>query len=106
VLAGTPVMDSPTALVSSSLPPSVTRTMAALRCDCFITSSTMRANASAVALSVADVGCGGEVTAAPQPVSRTSVLIAAHTRPAKIMPDLGRRRRPRTSLFTGMLGGA
>ncbi len=93
-VAGTPVMDSPTARVSTSLPPSVTRTIAAFRWDFFITSSMMRSTASAFAVSVADVAGGGGLTAGPQAVTRTSALIAAHTRTAKIMPDLGRRRRP------------
>jgi hypothetical protein len=91
-VAGTPVMDSPTARVSTSLPPSVTRTMAAFRCDCFITSSMMRSTASAFAVSVGEVVGVGEVMPGAQAVSRTSALITAHTRRAKIIPDLGRGR--------------
>jgi hypothetical protein len=45
----------------------------------------MRSIESAFAVSVGDVVGVGEVTPGAQAVSRTSVLIAAHTRPAKVM---------------------
>src|SRR5882757_67033 len=76
VVAGTPVIDSPTAKVATSLPLSVTRTMAALRCDCFTTSLTMRITASASADSVGVAGDSDCRAADAQLVSRTS----AHSR--------------------------
>ena len=73
-VAGTPVIDSPTASVTTSLPSTVTRTITAFRCDCVIASRTMRMTASAFVESM----LGGSVLteAGAQPVSRFSVQVA------------------------------
>ena len=72
VVAGTPVIDSPTAWVTISLPSTVTRTMTAFRCACAMVSRTTRITASALALSVVVAGdCDGRA-AGEQPVSMTS----------------------------------
>ena len=70
VVAGTPVIDSPTAWVTTSLPSTVTRTMTAFRCACAMVSRTTRITASALAVSV--VGLRASVGSAPgaQPASR------------------------------------
>src|SRR5947209_1879708 len=86
-VAGTPVMESPTAKVVISLPFSLTRTMAALRCDCFTTSATMRITASALAVFVGVAGESDGRTANEQLVSMTSAHMRAVTR--------GRGRIPR-----------
>src|SRR4051794_33189509 len=55
VVAGTPVIDSPYALVMTSLPSTVTRTITALRSCCFIWSSTICSMAAASPLGAAEV---------------------------------------------------
>ena len=52
VPAGTPVIDSPTASVTTSCPSTVTRTMTAFRCSDAIVSRTARITASALVVSV------------------------------------------------------
>src|SRR4051794_31650701 len=76
VVAGTPVIDSPYALVITSLPSTVTRTITAFRSCCFIWSSTMLSMAAASALGVAAV----EVDALLDALSRSDDEHAAPKR--------------------------
>src|SRR6185369_17956211 len=87
VVAGTPVIDSPTAWVTISLPSSVTRTMTALRWFADIASRTVFITASARGSAAEDPG-GGVVDV--QPVRTARVQATANTRRIGGMPDLGR----------------
>ena len=86
VVAGTPVIDSPTAWVTTSLPSTVTRTMTAFRCACAMVSRTMRITASALAFSVVEVGDSVGSAPGAQPVSRTRTQIATRRRRTTGMP--------------------
>ena len=96
-VAGTPVIDSPTARVSTSWPSTVTRTITAFRCDCVITSSTIRITASDCEVSV---GAGGasERSAAGAQAVRTATALSTATRRVimiRIMSCAIRRFAPR-----------
>lgn len=68
VVAGTPVIESPTARVTTFLPATVTRTSTAFRCACVMKSRTIRMTASALApLLVGDEA--GPVRGGAQPAS-------------------------------------
>ena len=56
VVAGTPVIESPTAWVTTSLPSTVTRTMTAFRWVSAMVSRTIFITASALAVSVVGAG--------------------------------------------------
>ena len=105
VVAGTPVIDSPTAWVTTSRPSTVTRTMTAFRCACDMVSRTIFITASALARSVVAVGVGdpGGRAAGVQPVSMTSAQSTGKQRRMKGMTDLGRSGRARAAGLTIML---
>src|ERR1700694_998364 len=87
VVAGTPVIESPTASVTTSFPSTVTRTMTDLRWACVIVSRTIFITASALAWSTVGVGLGGEVVAV-HAGSTATVQIDAKMRRAMAMPEL------------------
>src|SRR4029450_5914598 len=87
VVVGTPVIESPAAWVTTSLPSAVTRTMTALRCACAMVSRTIRITASALAVSVVDGGvCVGSAPGAQAVSARAH--ITARTRWMTDMPRI------------------
>src|SRR5215208_6808111 len=90
VVAGTPVIDSPRAWVTTSLPSTVTLTMTAFRFAWAMVSRTIRITASAFGLSALEVGdsCGSAPGA--QAVSMTRAQNAPNRRGTTGMPDLDR----------------
>ena len=86
VVAGTPVIDSPTAWVTTSLPSTVTRTMAAFRCACAMVSRTMRITASALVASALEVGDSDGRAPGAQPVRIARAHNTARRRRTRAMP--------------------
>jgi len=79
-------MDSPAAWVTTSLPSTVTLTMAAFRCASAIVSRTIRITASALLVSVVLVGDSGPTAAGVQLVNTTRAHIAVMRRRTTGMP--------------------
>src|SRR5262245_33743385 len=90
VVAGTPVIESPTAWVTTSLPSTVARTMTAFRWVSAMVSRTIFITASALAVGAGD--SAGGVAGAQPTTNISSAVVRPRMRRVRSMPDLGRPR--------------
>src|ERR1700682_62969 len=88
VVAGTPVIESPTAWVTISFPSTVTRAMTDLRWACAMVSRTIFITAPALVWSTVGLGPGGRVVEV-HAASTATVQTKEKIRRAMGMPELG-----------------